>query len=113
MRAMRDLLEQYVTLHNEGVRTGDFSKLLALFAPDAVMRFKGIEVGPFSGTSSIAAAFRDHPPDDELELLARLPGGGRAVYGWSRRPHLPAGELHLRERNGLISELLVTSGVRS
>jgi hypothetical protein len=69
---MRDLLEQYVRLHNEGVRTGDFSK-----------------------------------------LLAHLPRGGRAVYGWSRRPHLPAGELRLQERNGLISELLVTSGARS
>jgi hypothetical protein len=113
MHAMRDLLEQYVRLHNEGVRTGDFSKLLALFAPDAVTRFKGIGVGPFSGTSAIAAAFRDHPPEDELELLAHLPRGGRAVYGWSRRPHLPVGELRLQERSGLISELLVTSGARS
>ena len=52
------LLECYVRLHNECVRRRDFSSLLALFAPDAVMRFDGIAAGPFSGASAIAQAFR-------------------------------------------------------
>ena len=106
---MSDLLERYVTFNNEGVRTRDFSSLLALFAPEAVMRLDGIAAGPFSAASAVAEAFREHPPDDELELLDHLAAGDRAVYGWSKRPGVPAGELRIAERDGLILELLVSA----
>src|SRR5207253_9300747 len=80
------LIERYVMLHNEGVRRGDFSSLLAQFAPDAVQRFDGIAAGPFSGASAIAEAFRDDPPNDELELLDQSPVSDWVIYGWARRP---------------------------
>jgi len=107
-----DLLERYVTFHNEGVRRRDFSSLLALFAPDAVMRFDGVATGPFSGASAIAEAFRDDPPSDELELLDQLPASNWAVYGWAKRPGMPAGELRIAEQDGLIVELLVSARTR-
>jgi steroid Delta-isomerase len=96
------LLEREVTAFNEGVRTGSWSSLVALFAKDAVLEFEGIPVGPFHGSDAIAEAYRSMPPDDEIVLLD---GGPR--YAWSKEPERPAGELHLEERDGRIVRLRV------
>jgi hypothetical protein len=96
------LLEREVEAFNEGVRTGDWSALLALLAEDAVLEFDGIPVGPFNGRAAIAEAYRSMPPDDEILLL-----GGGPRYAWSKEPERPAGELHLEERHGRIARLLV------
>jgi steroid Delta-isomerase len=96
------LLEREVAAFNEGVRTGDWAALVALFADDAELEFVGIPVGPFRGRDAIAEAYRTQPPDDEIVLLA---GGPR--YAWSREPERPAGELHLEERDGAIVRLRV------
>jgi len=96
------LLEREVSAFNEGVRTGDWSSLVALFAEDGVLEFEGIPVGPFSERSAIAEAYRAMPPDDEIVLLD---GGPR--YVWSKEPERPAGELHLEERVGGIVRLRV------
>ena len=99
---MPSLLEREVAAFNEGVRSGDWSQLVALFAEDAVLEFEGIPVGPFAGRDAIAAAYRTMPPDDEIVLLD---GGPR--YAWSKEPERAAGELHLDERDGLIVRLRV------
>ena len=99
---MPDLLEREVEAFNEGVRTGDWSPLVELFAEDAVLEFDGIPVGPFRGRDAIAEAYRSMPPDDEIVLLD---GGPR--YAWSKEPERPGGELHLEERDGRIVRLLV------
>ncbi|HEX3226015.1 MAG TPA: nuclear transport factor 2 family protein [Gaiellaceae bacterium] len=102
---MPSLLEREVEAFNDGVRTGDWSALLALFAEDAVLEFEGIPVGPFVGREAIAEAYRSMPPDDEIVLLDGGPG-----YAWSKEPTRPAGELHLDERDGHIVRLLVIYG---
>jgi steroid Delta-isomerase len=99
------LLEREVEAFNDGVRTGDWSALLALFAEDAVLEFEGIPVGPFVGREAIAEAYRSMPPDDEIVLLDGGPG-----YAWSKEPTRPAGELHLDGRDGHIVRLLVIYG---
>src|ERR1700758_887588 len=99
------LLEREVAAFNEGVQTGDWSSLLALFAEDAVLEFEGIAVGPFRGRDEISEAYRTMPPDDEIVLLA-----GGPAYAWSKEPERAAGELHLEERDGLIARLLVVYG---
>lgn len=96
------LLETYVAWHNAGVRSGDFTQLSGLFAPDAVMRFERFGVGPLVGSEEIAAAFASDPPTDELVLL----GSGR--YAWAADPKHVAGTLKLTEQDGLIRELVVT-----
>jgi steroid Delta-isomerase len=96
------LLEREVEAFNEGVRTGDWAALVALFTDDAELEFGGIPVGPFRGRAAIAEAYRMQPPDDEIVLLD---GGPR--YAWSREPERPAGELHLEERDGAIARLRV------
>jgi hypothetical protein len=99
------LLEREVAAFNEGVRTGDWAALVALFTEDAVLEFDGTPVGPFEGRDAIAEAYRSMPPDDEVVLLD---GGPR--YAWSKEPDRPAGELHLEERDGRIVRLRVVYG---
>ena len=99
---MPSLLESEVAAFNEGVRTGDWSSLVALFAEDAELEFEGIPVGPFRGRDAIAEAYRAMPPDDEVVLLD---GGPR--YAWSKEPERAAGELQLEERDGRIVRLRV------
>lgn len=55
MTPNRQLLERHIARFNQGVRTGDFSPMLAPFAPDATLAFEGIPVGPFHGKAAIAS----------------------------------------------------------
>jgi hypothetical protein len=96
------LLERHVERYNEGVRTGDWSRMLELLTDDATLEFDGIPVGPFQGRDAIGAAYVAQPPDDEIVLL-----DGGPVYAWAREPTERAGELRLDERDGRISRILV------
>jgi steroid Delta-isomerase len=95
------LRDDYVAHFNDGVRTGDWSRMLALLTDDATLEFVGIPVGPFYGRDAIGEAYRMQPPDDELVQL----DGTR--YAWAREPERPAGELQLDERDGKISGIRV------
>jgi len=95
------LRDEYVVRFNEGVRTGDWSRMLELVDDDAELEFVGIPVGPFHGRDAIGAAYATQPPDDELVLL----DGNR--YAWANEPTRPAGELHLEERDGKIARIRV------
>jgi hypothetical protein len=63
------LLRRYIARLNHGVRSGDFTSMLAELTVDAELVFEGIPVGPFRGREVIGAAYRLQPPDDELDLL--------------------------------------------
>ena len=111
MPDVQDVLERHVELFNLGVRQHDFSGMLAQFADDAAMRFEGAPAGPFEGRSAIETAYRDQPPDDEIRVLdANAMGSDRvtARYAWATAPERMAGRLHLRVRDGLIAELVIT-----
>ena len=103
---MGDLLRRHVENFNTGVRTGDWAPMVELMTEDADLEFVGIPVGPFHGREAIADAYRTMPPDDGLLVLEDR-GDGTAVYAWLEEPVRPAGELHLEERDGLISRLRV------
>ena len=105
------LLDDHVRRFNEGVRSGDFGPMLAAFADDAELRFEGVPAGPFQGREAIAAAYREQPPDDEIEVLGaeeRDDGVVVARYAWMRDGGKQAGELHLTPRDGEIARLVVT-----
>jgi SnoaL-like domain len=95
------LRDQYVAAFNHGVRSGDWSPLLALVHDDATLEFVGIPVGPFAGRAAIRAAYEAQPPTDELILL------DEDRYAWSREPQRPAGELHLVERDDKVAAIRV------
>jgi steroid delta-isomerase len=107
------LLRRYIARLNHGVRSGDFTSMLAELTADAELVFEGIPVGPFRGRAAIGAAYRLQPPDDELELLGVEDdgqGGASGSYAWSERPGVVAGEVHVTTRGGRIARVLVRYG---
>jgi steroid Delta-isomerase len=100
------LLDAHVASFNEGVRTGDWSSMLARLTDDVDLEFVGIPVGPFRGRDAVGEAYRTQPPNDELVVLQRL-GDDAAVYAWEREPERPAGELHLETEGERISRIRV------
>ena len=95
------LRHKHVAGFNEGVRTGDWSRMVELLDDDAELEFVGIPVGPFRGRQAIREAYEMQPPDDEIVLL-----DGDA-YAWAAEPETRAGELHLEERDGAITRIRV------
>lgn len=111
MANVHDMLERHVELFNAGVREHDFGGMLSQFADDATLRFDGVPAGPFEGRPAITAAYRDQPPDDEIRVLDTSDAGPdrlTARYAWAVSPDQMAERLHLRVRDGLIAELVVT-----
>jgi hypothetical protein len=105
-----ELVHDYVTVHNECVRTGDWQQLPAWFTEDAQLDFDGLPVGPFNGRDEIAAAYRERPPDDEV-VIFDVEEDERTVvarYGWLREPAKQAGRMIVTPRNEKIGELVVT-----
>jgi RimJ/RimL family protein N-acetyltransferase len=103
------LLHDYVGVHNECVRTGDWQPLAAWFTDDAQLAFEGVTVGPFDGRDAIAAAYREQPPDDQVLVFgveAATPLVAR--YGWLREPATVAGRMLATPRDGRIARLVVT-----
>jgi len=106
---MRELLRRHVELFNAGVRSGDFGPLVEQFSPDAALVFEGVPVGPFHGREEIAAAYRQQPPDDELDVLDVREEGDELVadYAWRAEPDVRAGEMRLAVEDGRIRRLVV------
>jgi len=106
------LLHDYVMVHNECVRTGDWEPLESWFTDDAELAFEGVPVGPFNGREEIAAAYRERPPDDEVVVFGVDEQDGQVVarYGWLREPAKQAGRMLVTPRSGKIQQLVVTFG---
>jgi steroid Delta-isomerase len=104
------ILDEHVKRFNAGVRSGDFGPMLENFSDDATMAFEGVPVGPFAGRDAIAQAYRDRPPDDELDVLDSRRDGDTFVagYAWRREPDVRAGELRLTVDGDRITKLVVT-----
>jgi steroid delta-isomerase len=105
-----DLLNRHIELFNAAVRTGDFEPMMDGFTDDAELVFEGVPAGPYRGREAISAAYRDRPPDDEVEILeASEQHDGLVVarYRW-RDPTAPAGRMLLTARGGKIARLVVT-----
>jgi steroid delta-isomerase len=105
-----ELLEEHVRRFNHGVRSGDFGSMLELFTEDASLEFVGVPAGPFHGRDAIAAAYREQPPDDEIEVLEASENGAEiaARYAWLRDEGRAAGDLRLTRDGDRIARLVVT-----
>ena len=106
------LFAQHVERFNAGVRSGDFGPMVEEgFGDSAELAFEGVPVGPFVGRDAIDAAYREQPPDDEVEILGSEERDGVIVarYAWLRDGR-QAGEMRLTPRDGQIGKLVVTFG---
>jgi RimJ/RimL family protein N-acetyltransferase len=104
------LLHAHVVRFNEAVRAGEWEPMLELFADDAELAFAGVPAGPFRGRDTIAVAYSEQPPDDEVMTL-RVERGEEevtALYAWRKEPGTVAGRMVLTPREGRIARLLVT-----
>jgi len=104
------LLHDSVMAHNEAVRTGEWDDFGTWFAEDAELVFDGVPFGPFRGGAEVEAAYRDHPPDDEVLTFDVRAEAGLIVahYGWRREPSVVAGRMLLTPAGGRIAKLVVT-----
>lgn len=104
------LLHDYLMVHNECVRTGDWQALGEWFTEDAELEFDGVPVGPFKGRAEIVTAYESQPPDDEVIVFSARPEEGRvlASYGWLGEPGKVAGRMVVTPAGDRIGKLLVT-----
>jgi hypothetical protein len=105
----------YVATFNAAVASGDFSHLVGRFADDAVLRFDNVPPAgltlEFAGRLAIAAAYRDQPPDDEIDLTGQPHDeDGELVIRFAWRRDRSPGEMRLTISDGLISSLAVAFG---
>ena len=105
-----EIVQNYVALHNLGVRTGDYSQLMSLFTPDAEMVFEFGNLGTVRGTREISRAFRDHPPTDELVIGKQLSSGEVILfeYAWHSAPTVRAGILAFARSVDKIARLVIS-----
>lgn len=106
-----ELVRRHVRRFNDGVRTGDFAPMIQGFTEDAELIFVGVPVGPYRGRRALEAAYRETPPDDEVEVLSileRSDGEIAAVYSWKRDQGKRSGEMIFRTLGGRIVQLIVT-----
>jgi hypothetical protein len=102
-----DLLQAHVRAFNEGVRTGDWEPMLGRFADDAELRFENVPTGPFVGIDAIRAAYREQPPDDQIQLLGIQAADEHAItaaFVWLKGG---TGRLVLAHERGEIGALTV------
>jgi cysteine desulfurase/selenocysteine lyase len=103
------LFGEHVERFNSGVRTGDFGPMVGHFAPDAILEFIGVPAGPFVGRDSIAAAYRDQPPDDEIDILSvDEPDDATVVARYAWRRDGATGTMRLGHEAGEITGLTVS-----
>jgi steroid delta-isomerase len=103
------LLHDHVLRFNEAVRAAEWGPMLDLFTEDAELVFEGVPAGPFRGRDTIAAAYAEQPPDDQVVTLRVSDDDDvTALYAWRREPGTVAGRMVLTPRDGRIARLLVT-----
>ena len=68
MPDLRSLVDAHCALFNTAVRSADYSRFVATFAEDAVMRFANVPAGPYHGRDAIAEAYRVQPPTDTMTV---------------------------------------------
>jgi hypothetical protein len=101
-------MESHVARFNEGVRSGDWEPMLALFADDAELHFEKVPAGPFAGLEEIRRGYLAQPPDDQIQLLGiqddEQSRRVTAAFAWARGG---TGRLVLEHDRGAIRRLVV------
>lgn len=107
-----EFLERVVAVYNAGVRTRDFSGLLAMLTDDAVLDFEGVsERAPLSGKLAIAEHFEDDPPDNCIRVKRWKKRGDEIVaeFTWVDIPE-GGGCLLLQTQAGRAARITIVFG---
>ena len=79
-------VSRHLASFNRAVETDSYQELAERFAPEAVMSFAGVPVGPYQGREAILAGYEEAPPDDTMEATSVSSVGSTDVvrFRWSR-----------------------------
>jgi ketosteroid isomerase-like protein len=116
------LAARHVAAFNDAVEAGDFTEFLLLFTDDAVVRFENVPGAgtlEFVGRDAYTRAYRERPPDDQIDIAGTAVAEGNSVtvpFTW-RRSRSP-GTMRLTFTGGdpevlderLVSAMTVTFG---
>ncbi|TYK51446.1 nuclear transport factor 2 family protein [Actinomadura decatromicini] len=100
-----------MALFNECVSNGDFSALLAEFAPDAVVKFENVPGAgtlEFQGLRAITKAYERQPPDDKIDLTTEAFEDGESIvvpFAW--RADGSTGVMRLTYADGRLAQMVV------
>jgi mannose-6-phosphate isomerase-like protein (cupin superfamily) len=119
-RSVPHLLEfvtEHVAVFNAATASGDFSRLLARFTDDAVMRFEnvpGAGVLEFEGREAYSAAYDTSPPADQIDVAGdpREEQGAVVIDFLWRHAKTPAVMRLTLNDEDLISHMVVVFGYR-
>lgn len=104
----RGRLERHVDRFNEAVTSGDWDPFVTTFVEEAEMRFVGVPAGPFVGRDRIAAAYREQPPTDTMQVLEVVDldeDGAEARFAWRAGG---TGTLAITWRDDGVAELVIS-----
>jgi|SRR6185437_7844946 len=107
-----EFIERIASLYNAGVRTRDFSGLLAMLTDDAILDFEGVaERAPLSGLDEIAQHFEDDPPDNCIRIKRWKKRGDEIVaeFTWTDIPE-GGGCLLIEARDGRAARITIAFG---
>jgi ribosomal protein S18 acetylase RimI-like enzyme len=114
MTAPNQFAADHIAAFNDAVARGIFDSFLTRFSDDAVVRFENVPGAgtlEFDGLVAIAEAYREQPPDDQIDIAGepRDEGGTVAIpFEW-RRDGSP-GVMHITRAGGQITRMTVVFG---
>jgi steroid Delta-isomerase len=101
--------DEHVLRFNAAVETGKWTAFTDRFAEDAVLKFVGPPVGPFTGRAAIHDAYVRNPPDDKIELDGPVSvHSGESVLPYKWVTTGATGTMRVTEHAGRIVRLVVT-----
>jgi cysteine desulfurase/selenocysteine lyase len=102
------LFAAHIARFNAGVASGDFTDMISHFTDDATATFVSLPFGPFEGRAEIEQAYRDHPPDDTIDVLSTSEPDERTIvarFAWNRTGQ--TGTIRLGHRGDELTDLTV------
>jgi len=107
---IRRLLIRHLEAFNRGVRTGDFTTMLAMYDRDAVFELSDPVRIVHRGLEAIRRAYRGDPPQGTMRLGVAEVTGRRvtADYIWDAEPDRIAGQLMLEFADERVVHNVVT-----
>lgn len=105
----RELLKQYVILHNYGIENADFEPLMQIFDDNIVFAFEDPRIGVFEGIKAVRNVFRLQPPDMPIAVGEIIESEGRAStdYAEDANPTVRLGAISVETGSGKITKIFI------
>jgi hypothetical protein len=114
MTTTDEIARDHIAAFNEAVATGTFEDFLTRFSAEAVMRFENVPGAgtlEFDGLATIAAAYREQPPDDQIDAAGQARNEhGTIVIPFTWRLDGGPGVMHIEREGERITRMTVIFG---